>query len=61
MKDIDKRGNLVYSLLIVISHIFLVMTKGAEVLSRLINESTSTSPTGKVTDEAISKTEDVQE
>lgn len=38
-----------------------VMTKGAEVLSRLINESTSTSPTGKVTDEAISKTEDVQE
>ena len=38
-----------------------MMTKGAEVLSRLINESTKTSPTGKVTDEAISKTEDVQE
>ena len=37
------------------------MTKGAEVLSRLINEFTSTSPTGKVTDEAISETEDVQE
>lgn len=35
-----------------------VMTKGAKVLSKLINESISTSPTGEVTDESISKTEE---
>ena len=38
-----------------------IMTKGAEVLSKLINESISTSLSGEVTDEAISKTEDVQQ